>query len=783
MYEQEASPPERPYIPAVFYVFIAIIACEYILLRLGNAPVYVPIICVVVAGFMLVTYRHRGKALPWFPLVLLAAICCAWFASTVFLQSQEQSIALLDSMPVSQWKLITIGDASYKSYSWQLRAEAYIDDVYVGDVWLNSYEELDRGLVLTGIGSFNAYGSGEWDSSQRMRGIYGTVRLTRINSTEQERGLRGSIVAFRSYLLGILDASSSKERALLAGLICGFTPASDELGLTELFARCGIAHLVAVSGGHLTMVASVVRSMLLRLKLSRAANIVVLILVTGIFVLFCGAPLSAVRSWIMCLVSYGAIIAGRREHAFSSICLVGSVMYLVAPKNIGDVGLSLSIASLIGIRLLGDYANYVSDVLLRCKRLHSSKSAVMRWLDSRLASISKTISSCVVAQISTAPIVIPLFSRLSLIAPLANVVLSPLLNLGISLGMFAVMFCWIPHVGTLLLTLCDIYLYPVLQIVQLCAAIPYSSIVLSISAWICWTTVICIGAFIFLWWPTVKRRYLVRASIAILLIVSTIYLRARWFAPARIVVLDVGQGDAILIQDGASAILIDTGPDDAVLEALAQESVFHLDAVVITHMHNDHYGGLDDLIDYIEVDQVIVGFGAASNIPNELDEAIESLVDDNVMELAYGDSLYVGNYVLTCLSPTEARDGSENEDSLVLEISYTKDRYSLSGLLTGDAESDVLDAIDSQDGLTDIDFLKIGHHGAEASITSEQAKLLLPELSVASAGENNSYGHPTSVCIDVLEAAGSTVLCTIDYGNIEITPAYNGITVRTSKHA
>lgn len=257
-------------------------------------------------------------------------------------------------------------------------------------------------------------------------------------------------------------------------------------------------------------------------------------------------------------------------------------------------------------------------------------------------------------------------------------------------------------------------------------------------------------------------------------------LLARWrfFAPARIVVLDVGQGDAILVQDGAAALLVDAGPDASVTQALAREHVLHLDAVVLTHLHEDHVGGVDDLVGSVGCGQVLVGEGVAESESEELCSAIADLTGSEAGELSHGDELVVGGFSLRVISPTEPTDGGENEDSLELVVSYADGGRELTALLTGDAERDRTGEALARGEVGDVDLLKVGHHGSAVSLSAEEARVLDPEVSVASAGEGNRYGHPTSECVDILEGAGSLFLCTKDVGDVEVRPGRSGPVVR-----
>ena len=127
--------------------------------------------------------------------------------------------------------------------------------------------------------------------------------------------------------------------------------------------------------------------------------------------------------------------------------------------------------------------------------------------------------------------------------------------------------------------------------------------------------------------------------------------------------------------------------------------------------------------------------------------------------------------------PDEPVVGEENEDSLVLDVSYTGADAALTMLLTGDAEAPVLEDVAGEIG--HIDVLKMGHHGSKESVSKELLDALDPAVAVASAGKDNAYGHPAPESMALVEEAGAVAICTAEVGDVYITPRAGGYDVES----
>lgn len=759
--------PSRPLLPPSLWALLASLAVMRGVLAADADPALLVGVALpaLALGVILALTLGRVRGRGWAPAAcsVVASAALAALACAGELEGQGRVAAALSGSPVSSWELRVESDMSEGSYGWRGRASVWWNGERGGEVWLLADEPIDLGDIVRCVGRFSGNAGDEWGASSRSQGLCGTIRVTRVLERRPAEGLWGFAVGARAFVLDRLDASSSDGRALVAGAVCGSTSGMAERGLDALFSECGISHLVAVSGGHLVLVSSIVGALMGRLRLPRLVGAVALLSITGAFVLFCGAPDSAVRSWVMSLVAALSGLFGRRSHPLSSAGVVGLGMALLEPGVTGRLGFLLSVTCVCGICALAPYVSYALRVLLASPEpaggLARMPGPLRRAGDAALEALSMTL----VSQVVTAPLICSTFGTLSLVAPLANVLLGPLFSVLLMLGMAVAALSGVPPLLAAALWCCEAVATPLVAAARLLAGLPGACVAVSVDEGFTLVLLASALAALLVTWPRLTRLRMLAPAGAIAFAGMCLFLRWRLLAPACVRVLDVGQADAILVTDGASAVLVDAGLDESVVEALARSNVVHLDAVVLTHLHDDHVGGLEDVIAAYGVPTVLVAEGVEPDAPGA-----------EVRELSQGDVVRVGGFSLTVVSPRSPVDGLENEDSLVLDLSFDDGSRSLTALLTGDAEAEVIGGAVDGGLVSDVDLLKVGHHGSAASVTPELARALDPEVSVASAGEGNSYGHPDPTCVEALEGAGSVFLCTKDVGDVRVEPGVDG---------
>ncbi len=777
---EEVRQARRPAIPTMLYALACVLITERTVLAeghpwIGNSGK----VAIGIATVLLVLCIFVRPLRSIGPLIAVSLIVALAVASLCLMRQESVAVAL-GSTSTSCWTFEVEEDSKKTSRGYRCRARAICEGKPSGSVWLVSDEPYDFATLLRCSGRFQRLGDDEWGQASRAQGICGTMRAKRITAAGAAQGLHGMMREVRRALLEAIDPCRDDARALVAGCLCGWRLELRARGLQDLFARCGASHLVAVSGGHLAIMAGMLDATMRKARFRPLARALITTIASGLFVFMCGMPASALRAWAMATASLAGGLLGRRTHSLSSVCAAGLVMALAEPALSGSMSFLLSIASVIGLCVYGAYADYAIRALVPQRMIpRFVPSRAKRILGAISTGLRQSVATSVVAQVVTLPLVASTFGETSLAGPVANAIVAVPFSTMQACGAAAGIFMWMRPIRDAFFIGANGCACVTLGMLRAIDTMPLP-VLRTADATIPWVCVAFLVALLVVW-PKVSRKGIRTIFASVLCAMTIITARWRLFAPARITVLDVGQGDAILVQDGASAILVDAGPDDAVLDALARAHVMHLDAIIITHLHDDHYGGVASLAGRVNCGHAIVAKGVREHIDAEAGDAIHGLVGDDVVEVGYGDVVHVGSFRMRVISPVTEVDGDENEESLVLLVTFDRGERSLTALLTGDAEQDVLDQALRRGDLNDVDVLKVGHHGSEVSITREQACAIDPEVSVASAGIDNRYGHPREECVVALRESGSEFWCTKDVGDVEVRPGKEDVKIRLQR--
>lgn len=762
--EREHVMPPRPLMPWTMALCAGLCAsCGLVLnvaadLLLGEraAPVTLLMAIPVAAAARIVLARSCMRLVRWRRWLYAAALgfVAGSVVSAGWALGALRASRALDNRAASSLEFVVYGDPSINDGAYSYTCDAYAGERRLGQVRLSCDRELGAGLHVRGIGRISRFENDAYGRSRVLRGELRKVKVIRLVSVDE--GSPGPLLWLRNELLAVIAPATDPARSLIAGVVCGRSSELRAQPAGDWFSVTGTAHLIAVSGSHLAIVGFVIESALQKTRLSRGLQRGLLVLALAAYAVFTGASPSAVRACCMVAASLVANGAGRRRHSLSALFLTMAIFVLLRPTVLFEMGFQLSCASVLAILCFCPYATYALGEL---------------GVPSGFASV---LSVTLCSQLATLPITIPAFGTFSLIAPLANAVIGPVVSVLLAVSIVLAPFSLVGPLRTWALVVPMIAARCALFFEQLFAAVPGAYVsVPPDSMWI--YLVPCFLAVLLVWWPRPRARPMAAGLACLMLLAAIPYVYWDRFAPPSVTVLDVGQADAILIRQGGAVALVDCGLDERVVAALVRNNVHHIDAVFVTHWDEDHWGGLPAVLEQFSVGTIAVAADALEDAPAE----VLNRPGVEYRQVRRGDTVDIGLFCARVMWPFEFVDGEGNEDSLVLLLSYVQEGKGLRILLTGDAELDQEREFVQEVG--DIDVLKLGHHGSKVSVDGELLDVLKPELSLASAGEGNRYGHPSDACIDAVKEAGGVFACTIEHGDITVTPTANGFAMRCQR--
>ena len=602
------------------------------------------------------------------------------------------------------------------------------------------------------------------------------ARLLELNKTESKRlSFCTEIQKLRYRLNKYIQANFKKDSSAFISAITTGQRASIDEDLRNAFNKTGLAHILSISGTHFGLFSvflfGIFRFLMNVLPYRILQRITIFLTHSQTAALLClpfmlaylglsGGNIPAVRSFIMVGLFLLGLLIGRKGLWLNSLFFAAFVLAIWDPKVILDLSFQLSF---LAVLFIGFSIRNTED---EEKGEKSTLKKSLRYLKNALF---LTLS----ASIGTAPLVAYHFHYVSIISPISNLLLTPIIGfvliplsiLSSFLFLITGHYVFTPAVSIV----SDISI----SLVKLMSAIPYSDI--KIPAFPPIVVFLFYAGFLFYFLSGRKRATLIIPFLPVLLYFLIILSGKK---ELTITYLDVGQGDSAVIEfPDRKTIVIDTGRSGRETASyLKYKGKKEIDVLVLSHVHPDHTGGLDYLLKRFKIKEIW----------------------DNRRIILPEDYLYQGKIKHRALNRGEVIEGERysmyvlhpypefytmygndyveaNNSSLVVKIKGRNKSF----LFPGDVEEEAEEDLISLGDWLNSDVIKVPHHGGKTSAYKPFFKSVSPEVAVISSGRYNSFGHPHKETLDALQ--GVSIFRTDTDGAVKIQESEKGLEIKTYK--
>lgn len=558
---------------------------------------------------------------------------------------------------------------------------------------------------------------------------------------------------------------SEKDASVFSAMLLG--DRNIDGSINDLYKANGIAHILSISGLHISVIGIGAYKLFRRKFLFTSSALFSAAVMIG-YGIITGGAVSIIRAIVMFLIKIMADVIGRSYDMATGTAIAAFVILVFNPLYILNTAFLLSFLAILAITVF---------------------SPITEKYFMLAHNISKALNISVLITIITMPVILNTYYQTPLYSPLINLIIIPLSGIllisglaGAALGVIAVQGgSFIIGIGCFVLRfyegVCNVF-----------SSLPYSTITsgkLSLPR----AGIYCGLVFILLaimhlinkyklddnFW---RVRYGKRCICIVFLILIVIILFFKPQNDLEITMIDVGQGESILIQvPGGQILCIDSGSTDIsgvekyrILPTLKSKGISRIDYFFVTHSDSDHVNGLIELLENyrsynLKIRNIVLWSGITED--DNLKDIIRlaDSCDIGIKYIAAGIEMFHGPLNVKCLHPDDGYHPEDaNESSLVLSLEYQE----FSMLFTGDIDSAVEESLISSHFLRDYDIIKVAHHGSKTAASMDFLKAIKPEYAVISCGVGNVYGHPHEETINMLEELKIKIYVTNADGAIQI---------------
>lgn len=573
--------------------------------------------------------------------------------------------------------------------------------------------------------------------------------------------------------LFILDNFSHNSAPFLLSIITGERSYISK-ELRDAFNKTGLAHILSISGAHfglLSLILFVIIRLLikglpyklyLKLSLYLTPSQIAAIICTPFmlsYLLLSNMSIPSIRAFIMITLFLFSLLIERKGFWINTLIIAAFIILLIHPESVKDLSFHLSFVAVLFIGL----------------SIEQKDNPVEKNLFSKLTTYFKNLFKITIfATLGTAPLIAYHFHYLSILSPLTNLIITPIIGFIILPVSFLCSIFYLLTGTFPALSLLDSFTSFTIDIIKRIGQLPFVDI--RIPSFPIILLIIFYSAILFYLILKLKSerntnrdekikgsKILLLYPLLVTLIIFISYSFLRYLQPEslQITFLDVGQGDAAVIElPDNKVILVDVGKKGyPVAEFLKYRGIREIDAIILSHGSSDHTGGLWDLKDF-KIKEI--WDNGMLLYPEDITKNIK------IRSFQKGDVISGKGYKITVLHPYEgfyplsSQGNVDNNFSLIFKVQGRHKSF----LFSGDAESDALDSVAQLGRLIKSDVYKVAHHGSKTSNSEGFIEAVSPEFSIISVGRNNPYGHPHEEIVYMLNK--SKILRTDLHGAIKI---------------
>nr|WP_302025278.1 DNA internalization-related competence protein ComEC/Rec2 [uncultured Blautia sp.] len=636
----------------------------------------------------------------------------------------------------------------------------------------NIKEDLKTGMIIQVKGELERISApgnpGEFDQQQyyACQKIYYFMKNAVVQKKSRSYSRYGqALTELREKIAETLQKAAGDKAGIYQAMLLGEKSGLDE-DVKMRYQMAGMIHILAISGLHISVLGMGLFSLLKKLSLGNVPAGLISLCVILQYGMLTGSSVSAMRAVSMFVLAVGARILGRSYDLLTALAVSAILLLLDTPAYLYSSSFLLSFGAVAGLGSMAPTLN----------RLIESENP---WV--------KTLISSLAVQLMTLPVVLRIYGEVSILGIALNLIVLPTVSVVLVCGLCCSL------VGVFSIFAAGLVLFPgnfLLVIYEklciLAGEFPFCTWIGGApEIWKCGVYYVVLAGgirgilILHGKWENDGMKIRQKGMLLSVVLISVLFLGFRQRNYLSVTCLDIGQGDAIVIQiPGGKNIMVDGGSSSKkntaagqLLPYLKNQGISVVDAILLSHTDIDHISGVQELMDLKEKHLttlrikylLLPDWKTPEPVYDEL-EAKAKRCGISVLKLQQGQKLQFGDATMEILSPEPGAEGTDpNEEGLVMELCYGKFR----GLFTGDigeeTEKKLLPRLD------DVDFLKVGHHGSRYSSCQEFLDRIRPEAAVISCSESNTYGHPSPETIKRLEQNGIKTMYTMKSGAVTVS--------------